>query len=161
MKRMHIHVAVGELEQSIRFYSILFDSAPTVLKPDYAKWMLEDPRVNFAISERGGRVGVDHLGLQAESEAELHELTDRLKSAELALFAEGKTSCCYARSDKAWVGDPQGIAWESFYTFGDATTYGVGRAAAEAEPGLCGDTAGCCAPKSTTRDESVKAATCC
>ena len=166
MKRMHIHVAVAELDANVRFYSNLFGTAPTVLKPDYAKWMLDDPRVNFAISQRGRASGLDHLGVQADSEDELHQLTDRLKEAELSLYAEGKTSCCYAKSDKAWLADPQGIAWETFYTFGDATTYGVSAAhdgpVDQTEPGLCGDSAGCCAPKSTTTtDAPDKAAACC
>jgi catechol 2,3-dioxygenase-like lactoylglutathione lyase family enzyme len=145
MKRMHVHVSVADLEQNIRFYSTLFGAEPTVRKPDYAKWMLDDPRLNFAISQRGRQPGLDHLGLQAEDEGELAGLSDRLKAADLPLFAEGKVSCCYAQSDKAWITDPQGIPWETFHTFGAATTYGESGAA---EIPASRDAAGCCAPAS-------------
>jgi glyoxalase/bleomycin resistance protein/dioxygenase superfamily protein len=124
MKRMHLHVSVPDLAQSILFYETLFGAAPTVVKDDYAKWMLEDPRVNFAISQRGVRAGVDHIGIQAESRAELSDLTDRLMTAGVHTFDEEATTCCYARSDKSWVTDPAGVHWETFYTFGEATTYG-------------------------------------
>jgi catechol 2,3-dioxygenase-like lactoylglutathione lyase family enzyme len=121
---MHLHVSVPDLAQSIRFYATLFGAAPTVVKDDYAKWMLEDPRVNFAISQRGARAGVDHIGIQAESRAELGEMATRLKSAGAHTFDEAATTCCYARSDKSWVTDPAGVRWETFYTFGEAVTYG-------------------------------------
>lgn len=124
MKRFHVHVAVGDLEQSIQFYSILFNAEPTVKKEDYAKWMLDDPRINFAISKRNREPGLDHLGFQVEDEADLKEIAQRLKQAKQPILEQEQTTCCYAKSDKAWVHDPQGIAWESFYTTGTATTYG-------------------------------------
>ena len=124
MQRLHVHVAVVDLTQSIRFYSALFGTDPTVVKADYAKWMLEDPRVNFAISTRGKRPGLDHLGIQAESREQLGEIAKRLKAAELATEDQQATRCCYAQSSKTWSTDPQGIAWESFYTFGESTSYG-------------------------------------
>ena len=126
MKRLHIHVSVADLEQSVRFYATLFAAAPTVLKPDYAKWMLDDPRVNFAISKRGGAVGVQHLGIQAEDAAELAEVYDRLTEAERPIVAQAATTCCYAKSDKQWIADPQGVPWETFFTYGEATVYGEG-----------------------------------
>lgn len=124
MKRLHVHVAVADLNQSIRFYSTLFGVSPTVEKGDYAKWMLDDPRVNFAISTRGKKPGLDHLGIQAEDREELSEITQRLKAAEVATRDQENTRCCYAQSTKSWSADPQGVAWESFYTFGENTTYG-------------------------------------
>ena len=124
MKRLHVHVAVADLSQSIRFYSTLFGTGPSVEKGDYAKWMLDDPRVNFAISTRGKKPGLDHLGIQAESREELGEIAARLKAAEVATQDQAATRCCYAQSSKTWSADPQGLAWESFYTFGDSTTYG-------------------------------------
>ncbi len=124
MKRLHVHVSVEDLESSIRFYSGLFAAAPTVRKPDYAKWMLDDPRVNFAISQRGGAPGVEHLGIQVERADDLTEIAGRLRAAELAVRDEGHTACCYARSEKAWTEDPSGVAWEVFHTYGESTVYG-------------------------------------
>jgi catechol 2,3-dioxygenase-like lactoylglutathione lyase family enzyme len=125
MKRLHVHVVVPDLESSIAFYSTLFAAAPSKRQPDYAKWMLDDPRVNFAISTRDTRnAGVDHVGIQVDSRAELDELANRLKRAGASTFDEEATTCCYAKSDKSWVNDPAGVRWETFYTFGDATTYG-------------------------------------
>ncbi|MBI3708633.1 MAG: VOC family protein [Proteobacteria bacterium] len=144
MKRLHVHVAVKDLDESIRFYATLFGHAPTVHKPDYAKWMLDDPRVNFAISTRGGNVGLDHLGIQAESAAELDEISDRLAAANRTVLKQENTTCCYARSDKAWITDPAGLDWETFHSFGEATTYGEGRVEAEAGPTTA--SAACCAP---------------
>jgi catechol 2,3-dioxygenase-like lactoylglutathione lyase family enzyme len=126
MKRLHVHVAVPDLDQSIRFYSTLFGAGPVKVEPDYAKWMLEDPRVNFAISARGAAPGIDHVGVQVDSRAELDELANRLKSAGEKTLDEEAVACCYAKSDKAWVHDPAGVRWETFYTFGNATTYGEG-----------------------------------
>jgi catechol 2,3-dioxygenase-like lactoylglutathione lyase family enzyme len=143
MKRLHVHVAVEHLDRSIRFYSGLFGAAPTVLKDDYAKWMMEDPRVNFAISVRGRAPGLDHMGIQVESESELREVSARLKAAEMPVFDEGSTTCCYAKSDKAWVVDPQGIAWETFLTTGTATVYGNDN---EVSTGNAVPKAACCAP---------------
>ena len=127
MKRMHIHVAVDDLNQSIGFYSALFAAEPSVVKPDYAKWMLDDPRVNFAISSRGRAPGLDHLGIQVENNDELNEVYARLHRAGGAVIEQGQTSCCYARSEKSWIDDPAGIAWETFLTFGETTDYGDGR----------------------------------
>jgi catechol 2,3-dioxygenase-like lactoylglutathione lyase family enzyme len=123
MKRFHVHVAVNELAQSVRFYSSLFGQAPSVEKPDYAKWMLEDPRVNFAISKRGAPAGVEHLGFQVDSIDELNALTTQARAANLSVHDEMAATCCYANSDKGWIHDPQGIAWEAFVTHGEATTY--------------------------------------
>lgn len=124
MKRMHVHVAVEDVAQSVRFYSTLFASGPAILKPDYAKWMLDDPRVNFAISKRGAAPGIHHLGIQVENEAELAEVYARLERAERPVLEEKATTCCYAKSDKQWIADPQGVAWETFLTQGEATVYG-------------------------------------
>ena len=124
MKRLHVHVAVHDLQQSIRFYSALFAAQPTVKKHDYAKWMLEDPRVNFAISTRSAKAGLDHLGIQAESDDELEEIGSRLARADVAVTPQKGASCCYAKSDKYWTVDPQGIAWESFHTLDSVPLYG-------------------------------------
>lgn len=124
MKRLHVHVAVDDLERSVRFYSTLFASEPVVVKPDYAKWMLDDPRVNFAISARGEAAGLDHLGIQVDTAEELHEIHGRLRQADRPVLEEGATTCCYARSEKSWIGDPQGLAWETFFTTGESTDYG-------------------------------------
>ncbi len=124
MKRFHVHVGVADLDASIRFYSTLFAAEPDVRKPDYAKWMLDNPRVNFAISRGRGAVGIHHLGIQAEDRAELGEVYDRLERANRPTLKEGKTACCYAKSDKSWITDPQGVSWETFLTFGDGTHNG-------------------------------------
>lgn len=127
MKRLHVHVSVEDLDQSIRFYSTLFATEPTVVKDDYAKWMLEDPRVNFAISKLPGRAaGISHLGIQAEDETELGEVYDRLARAERPVVEAKGATCCYAQSDKQWIADPQGVPWETFFTYGEATVYGEG-----------------------------------
>jgi catechol 2,3-dioxygenase-like lactoylglutathione lyase family enzyme len=130
MKRLHVHIAVEDLDRSVGFYSALFNAAPSVLKDDYAKWMLDDPRVNLAISTRAHAAGVDHLGIQAETSEELAELAARLKGAGETTRDQQATTCCYARSDKSWVNDPTGVRWETFYTFADATTYGEDEPAA-------------------------------
>ena len=124
MKRLHVSVSVGNLDESIRFYSALFDAAPTVRKPDYSRWMLDDPRVNFAISTHGHGSGVDHLGIQVEDERELREIYVRMDAAERPVREVGETTCCYARSEKSWITDPQGISWEAFLTTRDSETYG-------------------------------------
>jgi hypothetical protein len=124
MKRFHVHVSVDDVPASIRFYSTLFSAEPTVVKSDYAKWMLDDPRVNFAISKRGGDAGVRHLGIQVEDQAELREVYDRLARAERPVLEEGNTTCCYAKSEKSWIEDPQGVHWETFLTTGESTVYG-------------------------------------
>jgi catechol 2,3-dioxygenase-like lactoylglutathione lyase family enzyme len=125
MKRLHIHVGVKNLEQSIRFYNTLFGAEPAKVKEDYAKWMLDDPRINFAISTRVGQKGVDHLGLQAEEAGELQTLRQRLKDADTALLDEGETTCCYARSDTSGVQDPDGLTWEAYHTMEDAELFSV------------------------------------
>jgi hypothetical protein len=124
MKRMHVHVSVEDLKQSVRSYSTLFAAEPSVLENDYAKWMLEDPRVNFAISKRSDKVGIEHLGIQVEDESELNEVFARLSRAEQPILEEKATTCCYAKSDKQWIADPQGVAWETFLTHGTSTVYG-------------------------------------
>jgi catechol 2,3-dioxygenase-like lactoylglutathione lyase family enzyme len=124
MKRFHVHLAVDDLDTSIRFYSNIFGTPPTVLKADYAKWMLEDPRVNFAISKQGLTPGVDHLGVQVESEAELALLREQVATAEITVLDQPNAECCYARSDKYWITDPQGIAWETFHTLDSIPVYG-------------------------------------
>ena len=124
MKRMHVHVSVESIDHAITFYSTLFATQPSVMKPDYAKWMLDDPCVNFAISTRGKQPGLDHLGIQVESPGELQEVYGRLHQAEGELFEEGQTTCCYAKSEKAWIDDPAGISWETFFTTGESTNYG-------------------------------------
>jgi catechol 2,3-dioxygenase-like lactoylglutathione lyase family enzyme len=125
MKRLHVHVGVNDLDHSIGFYSTLFGAGPTVKKADYAKWMLDDPRVNFAISSgHHAARGIEHLGIQAEDEAELAEVYGRLKAADQPVLEEGATTCCYAKSEKSWIADPDGIVWEAFLTNGEATVYG-------------------------------------
>jgi len=124
MKRLHVHVGVEDLASSIRFYSTLFAAEPSVTKDDYAKWMLDDPRVNFAISLRSEAAGIRHLGVQVEDRAELDDMYSRLQRAETAVLDEGATSCCYAKSEKSWIADPQGVQWETFLTTGESTVYG-------------------------------------
>jgi catechol 2,3-dioxygenase-like lactoylglutathione lyase family enzyme len=153
MKRLHVHVSVDDLAASVRFYSTLFAADPAVTKPDYAKWMLDDPRVNFAISARGGEAGVDHLGIQVETQDELAEVYGRLRRADRPVLEEGATTCCYARSEKAWIADPQGLSWETFLTTGESVVYGdsadigqIRTASSGLRPeATASDT--CCAPK--------------
>lgn len=147
MKRLHVHVGVNDLDRSIRFYSGLFAAEPTVRKSDYAKWMLDDPRVNFAISARADGGGVRHLGIQVESPDELAEVYERLRAADGPVFEEGKTTCCYAKSEKSWITDPQGVSWETFYTTGGSTTYGGGADAAAPESHAATKPAPCCEPR--------------
>lgn len=126
MKRLHVHVAVEDLNKSIEFYSALFAIKPNVTKTDYAKWMLDDPRMNFAISARGRKPGLDHLGIQVEDKGELSEVYARLKNADGPVLEQGNTTCCYAKSEKSWIVDPSGISWETFLTSGESTVYGDG-----------------------------------
>jgi hypothetical protein len=162
MKRMHVHVAVDDLQRSIGFYSALFASAPIVVKSDYAKWMLDDPRVNFAISTRGRAPGLDHLGIQVESRDELNEVYGRLHQAGGEVLEQGQTTCCYAKSEKSWIDDPSGISWETFHTTGESTDYGdgtgerVARVAREKEAAAQG---ACCAP--ATAPAPVVQSACC
>ena len=152
MKRLHVHVGVNDLDQSIAFYAGLFGAQPTVVKPDYAKWMLEDPRVNFAISSgTHARKGIEHLGIQVEESGELAEVYGRLARAGRPVLEEGKTTCCYAKSEKSWVSDPDGVIWEAFHTSGEATVYGDNPsldALAEARSPNAAP-AQCCAPAAT------------
>lgn len=138
MKRLHVHVSVADLGESVRFYSTLFAVDPTVRKDDYAKWMLDDPRVNFAISVRDKSTGIRHLGIQVETEAELADVFARLEHAHRPVLDEGQTTCCYAKSEKSWIEDPQGVQWETFLTTGESTVYGAGMEGAPAKP--------CCEP---------------
>jgi len=124
MKRLHIHIAVDDFEQNIRFYSALFQSQPTVLENDYAKWLLDDPRVNFAISSRGRQPGLDHLGLQVESNEDLEAVQQGLATAALPVAEQKQAACCYAQSDKYWTVDPQGIAWEAFHSLSSIPMFG-------------------------------------
>lgn len=124
MKRLHVNVAVADLDASMRFYTSLFAAEPNLVKTDYAKWMLDDPRVNFAITSRGNNKGIDHLGIQVENEDELGEVYARLKTAGTPVIEQGETTCCYARSEKNWISDPEGIAWETFLTKGESPVYG-------------------------------------
>jgi catechol 2,3-dioxygenase-like lactoylglutathione lyase family enzyme len=126
MKRMHVHVSVADIDTAIGFYSALFAEKPAVVKEDYAKWMLDDPRVNFAISTRGRQPGLDHLGIQVESQNELHDVYARLKQAGSAVIEQGETACCYAKSEKTWISDPAGLSWETFHTTGENIGYGDG-----------------------------------
>ena len=146
MKHLHVSIAVRDLDKSVRFYSVLFGIEPTVLKKDYAKWMLDDPRVNLSISSRDKHKGIDHLGIQVDDDAELATLTERLVRAGQSVYEQNATTCCYAKSNKAWVHDPEGIAWEAFHTFGESAAYS-GNAAAGSKPSTC-DTprAPCCRP---------------
>jgi catechol 2,3-dioxygenase-like lactoylglutathione lyase family enzyme len=164
MKRLHVRVSVDDLAQSAQFYSTLFAAEPTVTKSDYVKWMLDDPRVNFAISTRSGKSGLDHLGIQVERQDELHEAYDRLQKADRPVLDEGATTCCYAQSEKSWITDPQGLSWETFLTSGESTVYGdsgdlgpirVAAAAACCTPET--PQGACCAPK----PELTAEAACC
>lgn len=156
MKRLHVHVGVDDLDKSIHFYSTLFGAGPSVLKSDYAKWMLEDPRVNFAISAGNPHKGIEHLGIQTDSVEELKEVYGRLKDADRPVLDEGCTTCCYAKSEKSWIADPQGVVWEAFFTSGDATLYGNGaELSALSAKAVGGPEAACCAPELSAK------ATCC
>ena len=146
MKRFHVHVAVPDLAESIRFYSTLFGGEPTVRNDDYAKWMLDDPRVNFAISQRGGATGVNHLGFQVDSDDELEQMHEHLVAADRDVVAQKGANCCYAQSDKYWVTDPAGVAWETFHTLASVPVYGDDTATAD-QPAKT-STAACCAPSS-------------
>jgi len=165
MKRFHIHVAVDDLAANIRFYSTVFGQQPAVVQEDYAKWMLEDPRINFAISNRGLAKGVDHLGLQVDSDAELALLREQVGRAEIEARDQPEAACCYAKSNKYWITDPQGIAWETYHTLGGIPTFGEDVKAATKVGGVAGVVGGsavanaCCAPKAASPDQPRSA--CC
>lgn len=157
MKRFHIHVRVEDLATSIAFYNRLFNAQPARQEADYAKWMLDDPRINFAISTRGEGVGLDHLGFQADDAEELVELRQRAEAADSAILDQGETTCCYAKSDKHWITDPQGIAWEHFRTLDSIPVFNEGTR--DAEP-----TSACCAPRKPAGKPlsiPVKSSSCC
>lgn len=155
MKRLHLHVSVPDLAQSIQFYETLFGAGPTVVKDDYAKWMLDDPCVNFAISARGLTAGVDHVGIQVDSAEDLGVLSSRLKAAGNVTLDQEAATCCYAKSDKSWVNDPGGVRWETFYTFGEATRYG------EDDAPSASQLAQACCGAPAPAPEPVKAGSCC
>ena len=158
MKRFHVHLHVDNLDQSVGFYSKLFAAAPTRVEADYAKWMLDDPRINFAISTRGSKPGVDHLGFQTDDEHELLALKARAEAADMALLDEGETTCCYARSDKHWVTDPQGIAWEHFHTLGDIPVFNEAK---KTDAKTAAATSACCSPTASQAAPVEAAASCC
>lgn len=165
MKRLHVHVSVDDLAQSIRLYSTLFAAEPTVIKEDYAKWMIEDPHVNFAISMRPANrpdriAGISHLGIQVEDETELAEVYERLSAAERPTIEAKATTCCYAKSDKQWIADPQGVPRETFFTYSEATVYGEGSLDKLRETTMG---SGCCEPEAITqpKPENAKANACC
>jgi catechol 2,3-dioxygenase-like lactoylglutathione lyase family enzyme len=166
MKRFHVHVAVNDLDKSIAFYSAMFGEQPTVVKSDYAKWMLDDPRINFAISHRGQTPGVNHLGMQAEDDAELEKIHANLQKADTTVVAEKGAQCCYAVSNKYWVTDPQGIAWESFRSLGSIPLFGsseIETVSAE-QTASCGSgasTSSCCTPRSSSSQSERATSGCC
>jgi catechol 2,3-dioxygenase-like lactoylglutathione lyase family enzyme len=169
MKRFHVHVSVQNLDASVRFYSELFAAEPAVLKSDYAKWMLEDPRVNFAISARGSQPGIEHLGIQVEDKAALAEVYERLRRVDRPVLEENATVCCYAMSEKSWTEDPQGVRWETFLTTGESTVYGSELASEPPAAACCVPRKGfagseaegsCCTPAEKTQAIERKAACC-
>jgi predicted enzyme related to lactoylglutathione lyase len=155
MKRIHVHVSVEEISKAIGFYSALFAAKPTIIKSDYAKWMLDDPHVNFAISTRGREPGLNHLGIQVESADELQEVYSRLRKAGGAILEQGPTTCCYAKSEKSWIGDPAGISWETFHTTGESTDYGV----SVQEGAQIAHAQSCCTPQPASEEQIASA--CC
>ncbi len=157
MKRFHVHAHVEDLQASVAFYSKMFAAEPARLESDYAKWMLEDPRINFAISTRGGKPGIDHLGLQTDTEEELSELKARAQAAEMTLLDEGAVSCCYARSEKHWVTDPQGVAWEHFHTLANIPVFSEKAKSAEPRSACCATSA----PTGMPVEVAVKQPACC
>ena len=156
MKRFHVHAHVEDLQASIAFYSKMFAAEPARVEGDYAKWMLDDPRINFAISTRGDKLGVDHLGIQTDTEEELATLKNQARAADLSLQDVGETTCCYARSDKYWVVDPQGIAWEQFHTLDDIPVFGEKTSNARAQASAC-----CAGKASPGNPVGMPATSCC
>lgn len=166
MKRFHVHVAVNDLDKSVAFYSAMFGEQPTVVKSDYAKWMLDDPRINFAISHRGQAPGVNHLGMQADDDAELEEIHANLQKADTTVVAEKGAQCCYALSNKYWVTDPQGIAWESFRSLGSIPLFGGSEIETvsvdhAASCGSGASTSSCCTPVSSSSQSQGATSGCC
>jgi catechol 2,3-dioxygenase-like lactoylglutathione lyase family enzyme len=165
MKRLHVHVSVQDIDASVRFYSSLFAAEPAVLKSDYAKWMLDDPLVNFAISARGAPLGIEHLGIQVADNAELQQVHERLEKADRPVLEEGETVCCYANSEKSWIADPQGVRWEAFLTTGESTVYGNAAPASIATrclptSGERGTNAECCTTEDRVHAEASGMACC-
>ena len=156
MKRMHIHIAVNELAESIGFYSTIFGAAPSIERADYAKWDLSDPAINFAISKRGHANGINHLGIQVDSENELAEIAQRLDEAEIISTKQAGASCCYARSNKHWAVDPQGVAWESFYTLDQIPIFGE-----DTKTDAGDESSACCIPLNKSPSSDEAAAACC
>ncbi|MGC1678950.1 MAG: ArsI/CadI family heavy metal resistance metalloenzyme [Candidatus Binataceae bacterium] len=161
MKRFHVHVAVADLADSVSFYSTLFGTGPTVRKDDYAKWMLEDPCINFAVSKTGSTAGLDHLGIQVESSDDLGEIAGRLADAARPVLEQKDAACCYARSDKAWATDPQGLSWETFFTIGEHTTYGEDIRATRLVPERSPAASGACCSSPAAEIAATPAAACC
>ena len=161
MKRIHLHVSVDDLAKSISFYNTLFGAAPTVVKDDYAKWMMEDPRVNFAISQRGAKAGLDHVGIQVESDEELSEIQCRLEKADMDMLTQAGTTCCYAKSDKHWVQDPSGIAWETYRTLESAPTFNNATEQTAPEGVCCAPTQSIQLIKRTEKTSNENKSSCC
>jgi len=162
MKRFHVHIGVNDIADSVRFYSQVFGAEPSVLKDDYAKWMVEDPRINFAISARGSRVGVNHLGLQVDTAEELESMRGQLEAADASLVAEAGANCCYAKSDKYWVTDPQGVAWETYHTLGSIPRFGSDEEAVATPEAVAASA--CCSttgPAKVSAQIPVKGKSCC
>ena len=164
MKRFHLHVSVNNLEQSIRFYSTVFAAQPTVRQPDYAKWMLDDPRINFAISTHRQPVGINHVGFQVDSDEELRSMQAQLEAADARLIQEDEQPCCYAQSNKYWVTDPSGIAWETFHTLGTIPVYGedtnVFNHGTSSVPGPVAGKSACCVPAAKSEAQAGESACC-
>lgn len=162
MKRFHVHIAVNDLQESIRFYSNTFGVAPSVERTDYAKWMIDEPRINFAISARGHAPGVNHLGFQVDSNEELIEMRRQLHAADASLLEQVGTACCYAKSDKYWIKDPAGIAWETFHSLGTVPVFGGNNEVTEAsacciplkQDNSSSESADCCVPTSSNASAS-------
>jgi catechol 2,3-dioxygenase-like lactoylglutathione lyase family enzyme len=152
MKRFHVHLSVDDLDANIQFYSHVFGMPPTVLKPDYAKWMVDDPRINFAISKCGSRLGIDHLGVQVETDEELNALREQVAGARIVALDQSDAACCYARSDKYWTTDPQGIAWETFHTLEAIPVF---------SDTVRAQTSACCGTKPTVETASRNSGACC
>ena len=158
MKRLHVHVSVDNLDQALDFYAVLFAAEPAVRKDDYAKWMLDDPRVNFAISTRGRQPGLDHLGIQVESADELQDVYGRLRDAGGAVIEQGQTTCCYAQSEKSWTADPAGISWEVFHTTGEATDYGTSVQHGVQHGAQIAHAKACCVPQAGAKQDAEQSA---
>jgi catechol 2,3-dioxygenase-like lactoylglutathione lyase family enzyme len=156
MKRLHVSFGTADIEKSVAFYSTLFGAEPSVRRTDYAKWMLDDPRVNFVVESGSGKTGFNHAGIQVEAEDELGEIFDRLKQAEAPYLPEGVTTCCYAKSEKSWTADPDGVQWEAFYTFHQMEEFGTGPDLAALSEHEDASACGCSAPTSQTAEVDVK-----